>query len=122
MGNRTLGGPAGSEHHVRGVELQRARAHERRVHPPHFAFEGEPYVRNVLTGTNGLFMQSPEWTLYQGTCQLSPPGVVDHINVFLSISEETENGQPAKLAQFDSIVVRPIQCSAAIPPCATDMP
>lgn len=82
-----------------------------------FAFEGEPYVVNLLTGPNGVYTPSPLWSLYQGTCRLTPPPFVDHINVYLSISEATESGSPDKHAHFDSLVVTPIECTAAIPPC-----
>ncbi|MFO0554616.1 MAG: hypothetical protein U0271_39935 [Polyangiaceae bacterium] len=81
------------------------------------AFEGTPYVVNELTGLNGLYMQSQTWTLYQGECRLTLPDFTDHINVFISLDEDNDPNDPDIVADFDSLVVRPVPCTGSTPPC-----
>ncbi|MFO0548604.1 MAG: hypothetical protein U0271_09465 [Polyangiaceae bacterium] len=82
-----------------------------------FAFEGTPYVVNDLTGQNGVYMQSQAWTLYHGACRLTLPGSIGHINVYVSLDEDHDANDPDMIADFDSLVVRPIPCTVSTPPC-----
>lgn len=81
------------------------------------AFEGTPYVVNSLTGSGGLYMQAQTWTLYHGECQLTIPGAYSHINVFMSIDDDMDPNDPDIIADFDSVVVRPVPCKLSTPLC-----
>ncbi len=70
--------------------------------------------RNRLTGSMGLFAGSQSFAHYEGACELTVPDVSEQLYPRISLSEANLE---EKLADLDSLIIRPVPCTVNTTKC-----